>query len=233
MAKFCTNCGKQLEAGKACSCKEKKGTKTKTVSGGNVRDDINLYMEVAKDIFRKPVDVVKKHSKGENIIFSLIAIAINSLLFGLLLYCIAKEGSSLLGIGGSFFGYTLEIPFLKTVLQGFMYAVVASIVMIGSIYVLAGMVLKANADFRKIAVLVGICSVATSIGFVLTIIFTFLSMNVALVLLFITMLFHLVYLFQGISETIKLDENKLAYAFVPAVFATVFVLIYVLPKLLS
>ena len=86
MAKFCTKCGKKLEEGKTCSCTKEKTTEAKVevVTTSNANEIINSLIEIAKGIFVKPIDTIRKYTDDNNMILGLILIAINSLITGLM-----------------------------------------------------------------------------------------------------------------------------------------------------
>ncbi len=97
MAKFCTKCGKKLEEGKKCDCTEVKKTKKVeenntekvtekvteasekvneviTVVGNN--EYVKQVTEIAKNIFVKPLSVVKKYASNKNINLGYILMAV-------------------------------------------------------------------------------------------------------------------------------------------------------------
>ena len=128
MAKFCTKCGKKLEDGKPCDCCKKEVKKEVVVesktNGFDFNECVNSYIEMVKGIFVKPIDTIKKFATSSNFVLGLIALAINCIVSGIFLYCIAKESinlissftggySSLLAMSSS-----IDVPFMKTFLYG-------------------------------------------------------------------------------------------------------------------
>ena len=100
------------------------------------------------------------------------------------------------------------------------------------IYILAGSLLKAKAELKVITSMIGICSIIMTVALAISIIIVFLSMKLAMFILLIASLFYFVYLLQGINEISKIDKNKLAYVFVPTICVTLFVVVYIVPKIL-
>lgn len=235
MAKFCTKCGKPLEDGKKCSCTEKKKVES-NINIESLKEYGNLFFEVMKGIFKKPVDTIKKYSTKENFVFGCIAILVNSILFGILLYCFLREGLSFtnhsIGYGHNLFTITTEIPFFKTFLSGIVFMMIGLLVSGVSISLIGGSIFKANVDFKKTISLIGVCSVFTSITMLGVILFIFLSIKLALFLFLIAGMFYFTYLYQGLCEITNIKKNHLAYVFVSSICITIFVVFYVLPRIL-
>jgi membrane protein len=241
MAKFCTKCGKKLEDGKPCDCCKKEVKKEVVESKTNSFDFnecVNSYIEMVKGIFVKPIDTIKKFATSSNFVLGLIALAINCIVSGIFLYCIAKESinlissftggySSLLAMSSS-----IDVPFMKTFLYGILFMAVGFSVTALMIYVMAGVIFKDKIDMKKVFSLVGVCSVFTTVTTVVSIILNYISIKLMMVVLLISGIFYLTHLYQGVQETTEVDKNKLAYVFVPAISVATFVVVYVLPKIL-
>lgn len=246
MAKFCTKCGKKLEEGKKCDCeaqKEKvvekveKQENTSTTSNFDIKSCFDSYVEILKNIFTKPVDTIKKFATEDNFILGLIAILLNSLVTGLLIYFIAKEsvGAITAGMGYSslFLGLaTFEIPFLKVVLYGTTFMVVNFFMTALLLFVLTNPILKDNLSFKKATSLVGVCSIITTVTTLGAILLTFISMQLAIYFILIAAILYFTHLYQGIVEMTNIDKNKLAYVFTGVVVVSFFVVFYILPKIL-
>lgn len=242
MAKFCTKCGKKLEDGKPCDCCKEEVKKEVVVESKTNSFDfnkcVNSYIEMVKGIFVKPIDTIKKFATSSNFVLGLIALAINCIVSGIFLYCIAKESinlissftggySSLLAMSSS-----IDVPFMKTFLYGILFMAVGFSVTALMIYVMAGVIFKDKIDMKKVFSLVGVCSVFTTVTTVVSIILNYISIKLMMVVLLISGIFYLTHLYQGVQETTEVDKNKLAYVFVPAISVATFVVVYVLPKIL-
>lgn len=242
MAKFCTKCGKKLEDGKPCDCCKEEVKKEAVVESKTNSFDfnkcVNSYIEMVKGIFVKPIDTIKKFATSSNFVLGLIALAINCIVSGIFLYCIAKESinlissftggySSLLAMSSS-----IDVPFMKTFLYGILFMAVGFSVTAFMIYVMAGVIFKDKIDMKKVFSLVGVCSVFTTVTTVVSIILNYISIKLMMVVLLISGIFYLTHLYQGVQETTEVDKNKLAYVFVPAISVATFVVVYVLPKIL-
>lgn len=242
MAKFCTKCGKPLEDGKACDCeltKKEESSKAgvvQTTSGVDINGYINSYMDIVKGIFTKPVETMKKYIAGDQYILGIIAIVFNSLISGIFLYCLCSEAmgliGSFMGYGSILGGYTGDLPVAKIILYGLLFMAVGFFSTAVMIYVIANLILKDKIDIKKSISLVGVCSVFTTITTVVCIILTYISIKFMIIVLLVAGVFYLTYLYQAISESTKVDRNKLAYVFVPAVSIATFIVVYLLPKIL-
>lgn len=242
MAKFCTKCGKKLEDGKPCDCCKEEVKKEVVVesktNGFDFNECVNSYIEMVKGIFAKPIDTIKKFATSSNFVLGLIALAINCIISGIFLYCIAKESINLIS---SFTGgysslltmsSSIDVPFMKTFLYGILFMAVGFSVTALMIYVMAGVIFKDKIDMKKAFSLVGVCSVFTTVTTVVSIILNYISIKLMMVVLLISGIFYLTHLYQGVQETTEVDKNKLAYVFVPAISVATFVVVYVLPKIL-
>ncbi len=243
MAKFCTKCGKKLEEGKKCECENKKEKgiekqeNTSTTSNFDIQSCFDSYVEILKNIFTKPVDTIKKFATEDNFILGLIALFINSLVTGGLVYFIAKEsiGAITAGMGYSslLFGIgAFEIPFLKVVLYGTVFMVVHFLMTALMLFVIVNSILKDNLTFKKATSLVGVCSIFTTVTTLVAILLTFVSMQLSIYFILIAVVIYSMHLYQGIIELTNIDKNKLAYVFTGTVAVSLFVVFYILPKIL-
>lgn len=240
MAKFCTKCGKKLEEGQVCDCsknKTKKEEVRKSTSGFDFNAYLNSYVDIIKGVFTKPVDTIKKHATADNFILGLICILINCIVSGVFLYCFLGKAissiSSMMGYGSLLMGSSsLEVPFIKTFFYGIIFMAVGFATTGVMIYLIANPILKDKVDIKKIFSLIGVCSVFTTLTTAVSIIINYISIKFMFVVLIIAGIFYLTHLYQGINEITKVDKNKLAYVFVPAVSVATFVVVYILPKIM-
>lgn len=224
MAKFCIYCGKSLEEGQTCHCKKEKNSAI-------MSKNIELLKEISRNLFLKPVDTIKKHSKEENFQFGLILLLAHMVLAGVFVYCLLKEG-----LGMSFHSYSIfsiQIPFFKTFFSTILFTGIGFLVTIGTLYLFIEIIFKEKTNIKKITTMVGICSMISTVSLALSSIMIFVFPKLTIFLLLVASLFYLIYLCQGILEITNLDKNKLAYVFIPTIVITMFVVIYLLPKMLN
>lgn len=241
MAKFCTKCGKKLEEGKSCDCEQKieenKGKVEKNSTGDfDIQAYFSSYLEILKNIFTKPVDVMKKFATEDNFILGFIAILVNSLISGVFIYCFVKEAlgtfTSGMGMYGLALGMGVEISFLRVVFSGTIFMIVSFLMTALMIYAFAGSLFKDDMSFKRSIALVGTCSVFTAVTTFGCIILTFISIEVATYVLLIAGFLYFIHLYHGLVEITTFDKNKLAYVFSTSIAITLFVVFYILPKVL-
>jgi len=243
MAKFCTKCGKKLEEGQVCECNKNVSTEvvaTSTSKGFDFNETLNSYIDMLKGILMKPIDTINKYVTSNNFILGLIALALNCIISGIFMYCFCSEAmgmfSALMGGYGSLLSMgsmSIEVPFMQTFLYGTLYMAAWFVVTALMIYLMAGVIFKDKIDIKKAFSLVGVTAVFTTATTLVAIILTYISIKIMAVVLLIAGIFYLTYLYQGISEITKLEKNKLAYVFVPAISVATFVVVYILPKILA
>lgn len=250
MAKFCTKCGKKLEEGKTCDCQKKKKTvkeeETNDVAkevGEAVEvtamavannDYVKKIVEIVKTIFKTPVNTLKKNTKDNNFIVGVIVIALNSIITGLFLYLLLKEGTE--GFGSfsllyAFGTFGIEIPFVKVVLYIAVYVLAGFFSTAVAIYAIQSWIFKAKTSFKKIISLMGTCAVISTIGTLIAILGIYLIPQYIMLILILGGLFYFTYLFQGIKFTSDQDENTYGYTFVSALVFMGFILFYLIPKI--
>ncbi|MBP3766382.1 MAG: YIP1 family protein [Bacilli bacterium] len=226
MSKFCTNCGKELKDGR-CDC-------VKVKENNQVSNFCNKYIEILKSIFLKPVDTIKENSNEDNFLFGLISLCIVSILSGLFTYLILSEGVSKLSTGFMFSMRSMyKVPFLKTFISGFLVSVIWYAVLAFIIYLIANKLFKDKLTVKETIAFIGVLSVFMAPVVLASILLIFVSMKLMLLVLVIASMFYMVYFIQGLMEITKIDKNKIACLYVPALLLTFFIVYYVLPKLLS
>ncbi len=243
MAKFCTKCGRPLEEGEVCNCNTNTVvTPVNTNNNTNNTDYkqyVDKFLDVVKNIFTKPIDTIKKYTSSENSTFGILAILVNCIVMGIFTYLVAKEltGSlSVLGLGSlsSLSGYgKIELPFFDTFIRGFLYQGAYLLCLAGMTYLLANKLFKSNFDFKKALSLFGTVSVYNTITVLVILICMYISLKLMLIVLLITSLFYTVYLYHGTKEVCGVEDNKVAFVYVPSISVAIFVVVYLLPKIFS
>ena len=207
---------------------------------------VNSYIDIVKNIFTKPVDTIKKYATADNFILGIIAIVINCVVTGLMSFLFVKEmfktagalgalglmsilggSTSLVGLG------KVEISFMDVFLPGALYMAAWFATAALVIFVIANTILKDKIDIKRAFALVGVCSVFTTITTLAAIICIYINTTAMLVVLLVAAAFYMTHLYQGIIEITEIEKNKLAYVFVPAISAAMFVMFYVMPKIMS
>lgn len=238
MAKFCTKCGKALEEGKKHVCDNVEEVEEKVVNNSKTNDYVNSYLDMVKKVLTKPVDMIKEYTNEENFNLSIIALILNCAVTGIFVYLILKEAmnglgmlSSVIGLGSFGLG-NIEIPFMKIFMGGLLFMAVWFVVCALMIFLIANVFMKDKITFKESIVLVGNTSVFTTITTVISIVLVYISVKLMAFVYIVAAVFYLTYLYQGISDKTELDKNKISYVFVPSVLVAIFVVVYVLPRIL-
>ena len=226
MAKFCTNCGKELKDGK-CDC-------VKVSESNAVTGFCNKYIEVLKQIFLKPIDTIKENSKEDNFSFGLISLCIASILSGLFTYFVLSEGISKLSAGFMFGLRSMyHVPFMKTFVAGLIVSAIWYAVLAFMIYLIANKLFKDKLTVKESFAFLGVLSVFMAPVILASILLIYVSIKLMALVLVIASMFYMVYFILGLMEITKIDKNKIACLYVPSVLLTFFIVYYILPKLLS
>lgn len=226
MAKFCTKCGKPLEDGKPCNC---------AVNTSNSNNDTNIdfnrgindFVGLIKGIFVKPADTIKKYSKADKWLMGVILLAVNCLISGLLLYFICSrtgKNNLVANISSSIFGNSYNVPFIQPFFGGllgiaFWFGITAM-----GIFLFATPIYKSKFSIKETFALTGSCSIILLMVSIFAILLSFVSVVVAEGFVLIGVLFYLIYLYQGVCDTTKLDKNKIIYVYTPAIVVATIVL---------
>jgi len=213
MAKFCSNCGKKLEEGKICDCKQNAGV----IDNELVSKGINII----KNIFVKPIDTIKEYTHAKNFTFSLILTAIMSFLTALFMMPVVKEFSVLIyGVSEmtlyNSFVQAIEIPYLKIFFGSFIISFALTFVFTGVLYLTNTIMFKGKADFKTIYSLYGVCSIITSASLAVGTILVFLNVILGLIVLLSGIVLNMIYMIYGVKFIGPKDENKFGYIYLIA-----------------
>ena len=241
MAKFCTKCGKKIEDGKKCNCINKVSTVNKKTSDIDINEIINSLVDIAKGIFVKPIDTIRKYSSDSNMVLGFILIAINSIITCIMGYLLVKESmgalmSLFMGGYGSLYsltGSSIDIPFFEVAGIIFLIIAVYFVVLAFASYIIANKVFKADTTWKKAVASIGVCSALTSITSIVAIICIYISMTTFMVVICLAALLFTSYYYHSIAITSDIDENKQGYTFISAMAVALFIAVYLLPKIFS
>lgn len=241
MTKFCTKCGKKIEDGKKCNCSNEVSTVNESNGGIDFNEIINSLVDIAKGIFVKPIDTIRKYSSDSNMVLGFILIAINSIITGIMGYLLVKESlgglvSLFMGGYGSLYsltGSSMEVPFFEIAGILFLIMAVYFVVLAFASYIIANKVFKADTTWKKSVASIGVCSALTSITSIVAIICVYISMTAFMVVICLAALLFAGYYYHSIAVSSDIDENKQGYTFISAMAVALFVAVYLLPKIFS
>ena len=233
MAKYCTKCGKKLEAGKTCDCSKKE----KVI---NNNDLLNDYIDALKGIITKPVDTMKKYTKSSKFNLALIMLAINVIISGSFVYLFVKEFAQDIYklIFGSYSSLlTTAVPNTEIPISIFFYSLILMalyyLAFAGLLHLICGPIMKKDSDIKEVIGLMGVNAAFTTITTLLALLFIFINIQISLVILALGGVIFLFNIYRGFTEITKVDKNKMTYAFVCAYVLALFIVFYVIPKIFS
>lgn len=216
-----------------------KEEKKETVKVSNNPDYVKDGLDIVKEIFKKPVDTIKKYAKTNNFVLGLILIGISSLLAGIVSYLAIKELFSASGMG-LYYGMmgissgALKDSAFKIIITVMLYVIAYYAVIASMLHVFAGPLFKVkDADIKKSFALVGTASVILSVVVLLTGILMYVNATLAVIVFVLGSMIYNYALYHGYFESFEIDKNKVIYAFVCTIAVAVFVVGYILPKIFS
>ncbi|MDD3341230.1 MAG: YIP1 family protein [Bacilli bacterium] len=231
MANFCTKCGKKLN-GKKCDCEEIKKEEENIDTEETVPlNDLNLYIEITKDMFVKPITTLKETIKAENVRAGFLSIVINCFLLAGFACLVTEErlGNSILG----FEIFSGSLSYAKIFIQSFTTLFLLYLVLTSLLYIISDVCLKKKTSYAKIITLLGTISAVNIVTNILAILFIYLSVQLMTIILVAGGLLFLFYLYKGVSLIIPIEENKVAYL-LTFVLTILFILAaYVIPGILN
>lgn len=200
MANFCTKCGKKLEDGKKCTCEKIK-------KQDNIKnEESSLFFENIEDFLSKPFDKIKNmNNLNEN---SYLYLLCSSLSIGLINMTLSVNP----------FG-----KFITTSIISYLILLLFSLV----IYQTGISFGKENWTLKKVIDIVSISSVILSVGNVLAFLIGFLSLTVELIIILLTIVLFIIFVYQGIISNSNIDKNKIGYLFISSIFITILCLLII------
>ena len=123
MAKYCANCGKKLEEGETCNCNE-----VLTSSSIDFGESANKLINLVKGMFTAPLKTIKAFKEENNFSLACVMVAITSIITGLFLMLLTKvlyEATvSTYTIGSYSVVSSVDIPYFKVFIIGFIISIV-------------------------------------------------------------------------------------------------------------
>lgn len=239
MTKFCTTCGKKLENNEKCSCNEKSEVLGDCQELQPIIPTVGLFDDfgsILKGSFTHPVSTIVRYSTDSNLIISIIFMVICACSFGVYTYCWVKYISNSFPDTGSGF-YTLasiasfRIKFIPIFFRQSFFVIIYFVVLAGMITLIGKVIFKANTNFKKVIIVLGLSSVTMICALIASSILLYIKLKIAFICLLVGMIFSLIYLASVTSDSLNVSKDKVAYTLVPSIAVASFVMLYVLPKL--
>ena len=260
MAKFCTKCGKPLVDGKPCDC-SKEHTKEEPREEKKVEVEVeeeeessqlgnilNDYLDIVKGMFKKPVATLEKYLNTSYFNLAIISIALNAIVFGIFTHiftanCLKKIGLNLGNIQTFIQTATQEISKLGVPIKintniGLSFGIcmaLVSVITIVIMYIMHTQVFKKKMNIKKIVVLVGICEVFLTIGYLISIVGSYLNIFLGILIFTFFAIIFFVHLHQGYMKLSKTTKDQSVYTSILGLFVPVvgYVITFTLMLVLS
>ena len=86
---------------------------------------------------------------------------------------------------------------------------------------------KENWTLKKVIDIVSISSIILSVGNILAFLIGFLSLTVELIIILLTFILFIIFVYQGIISNSNIDKNKIGYLFISSIFITILCLLII------
>ncbi|MBQ9011930.1 MAG: hypothetical protein IJ093_04705 [Bacilli bacterium] len=225
MAKFCSNCGKELKDGKKCDCKKGEYTENEMV---------NSIINLAMDIFSKPIDTIKDFTKQKNFSFAMILMAIMSFIAGI--FSLSLVNNAEYAVTGLVSPFTIipvlssNLPYMKIFFTTVAVCFGLSFVYAGVLYLVNNSIFKGEANYKEIYALCGVVSIINSCVMIGATVLMFINMTLGVLLILFGCVLSLVYTYHGIKFIGQKDENMHGYIYL-LTLAIFMVIVFVLTKI--
>ncbi len=230
MAKFCTNCGKELKNGEVCDCKKNKKEEEEAVvavpvesTNGNASDMFNEVVSDVKGIFKKPIDTIKDNCDEKKFVKGIILnviLAVASGLFTLaVLDLVISSISSLFGgygymmDGGS---YSTDYDAFEVFIKSAGFSLALTFVYTGLLYLVNTVMFKGKGTFKQMYSLFGVSSIVETCGYLLSALLVKVELTkwaICFWPLLAGSLLSMVYKYHMIKFIGPKDENKHGYIY--------------------
>lgn len=217
MAKFCTNCGKKLKEGEVCNCVKK--TEETLPTKIDFNKYLNKAIEVISKMFTAPVDYIKKYTKEDNFVMSIILVIVSGIAVGLFTLALIKNiytnVMDSMGLGAGFGSLVrmsnVEIPYFKCFLITTLLGIGMHFLEALVLWIVCEKGLKVKIDYKKALNVVAPISIYMTLASFFAILGIYLATWIAVTLFVIAGILKMTALTLSLKETVCLDQNKIGY----------------------
>lgn len=224
MAKFCNKCGKALVDGICPDCSKKEEVKEEQTTTSNLGNDL---LDIIKNIWKKPIEIIEKYVKKENLPLSFILLGIGVLVGGIFTYCytdsivtgiVTQINNKMAGIasmmGQSYTATTpiTTIPFFQLFLSGILTTALAYTFFILLSKLFVGIIFKGKASLKQFTTAVATASVFPTLFTLVGILTSFISYQLTSFIYLIGLILFIVVVVQSFMDVLKAKEERLGYA---------------------
>ncbi len=208
---------------------------------------LNDYVSIVKGIFKKPKETLKKYCTEAYFNVACLSIILNAIVFGGLFHifldnCLKKMGFSVKTIqqfiatvtdGLSYLGVDASVD-TNFFLKGTLGMAIVSALLIGVMYLVHTQAFKKRIDIKRVVTLVGVAETVLTVGFLLTIVGSYLHVAIALIIFLFGTVMFFTNLHQGYMEISNLNEDKSILTYIISIIipTIAFVIVLVIAILL-
>lgn len=230
MPKYCSNCGKKLEEGKTCDCVK--------IIEPQINNNVNEIITITKNIFIKPVDVIKESKKEKHYNTSLILVIALSIITGLfslsaLKNCYGLIMDSIVTPTVTYArDYNINLPYAQTFFTSVIGTFVLSYLFVAILYIVNTKIFKGKSSFKSIFNLYATISVVISLALIISAIFMYINPQLALIILLLGLALNLFYMIIAIKFIGPKDENMHGYLYITTM-AIFYFLVFLIIRIFS
>ena len=212
MAKFCTNCGKELKDGKPCNCKNNL-KEEKKVNGVDFEGILTTF----KKFFTKPISTVKDLISENNFNKAICLIAISSVLVGLLSILYMKQIVCYDCYYMQYDNQYFKIFMHDGLLAASMYLILSSVLY------LVFKICNKDIEFKKLLIISSAVALPLTIATMINIVLFALSIGVEFILyvFIIGGIMSTIMLYESIEDIFK-NKDKSLFMLVATIFGSLF-----------
>ena len=213
MAKYCANCGRKLEEGEVCDCQE-----ILTSSNIDFGESANKLINLIKGMFTSPVKAIKAFKEENNFSLACVFVVITSIITGLFLILLTKvlyeEAVSTYTIGSYSVVSSVDIPYFKVFIMGFLISIICYFVEALVLYLVNNQIFKVKFNYKNAFKIISALSVFNLIAVLVSIIGIFISSYVVIIIIAIAAILNLICLVMTSKEILKLSDKNTMYSII-------------------
>lgn len=219
MAKFCENCGKQLEEGEICSCNEStvnQQQQNQKVSPNRIGEYFKRLFKVALNSVKTPSEMLGKYVGVSDFEVGIGFIVIQAIVISLFMVVLFHKFYSMInGLGyiGSILGLGSDNSHLvKVFFLTIIVSLIISFAFAGVLLFISKVVFKQNIDIKKAICVAGAKCLAAAPFTIIAILITFINISIGFFILSLGTILGYYFVLVALKSVVNLDSNKLIYS---------------------
>ena len=205
----------------------------------------NECLDIIKKFFKKPVNTIEENANENKMVHAIIMIALNALAAGLFVILLLKESielvyalmlsSSGLGSYGSLTDPTkIELPYFKYFIISALIVAATTAVIALLTWLIVNKIFKTQTNYKRMLTIYGFSSIISTIGLLLATVCVYIDVRVALGVLVVGQLLNQHYVSVTLPAACNnADKNKLGYAVVISLVASIVIIGFIISKVFA